>query len=101
MGEKTVLEIIQKYSNKKSPLSQYPDSNPVWITKDGKRIPLADMTTNHITNCLSKFRKYETKNNRIQEWEKLFEEELSRRGERKRVYNFMTQGKSLTQRGNK
>lgn len=30
----------------------YPFGKPVWVTRDGQRIPLGEMTEAHILNCM-------------------------------------------------
>jgi hypothetical protein len=47
---------------------------PIWTTKDGKKIPLSKMSTMHITNCLKLLNL-----NKNQKWYKIFSEELEKR----------------------
>lgn len=50
----------------------------VWKTKDGQRIPINKMDTDHIKNCIN-FLSKDKKNSSIRSWVWAFTEELRRR----------------------
>jgi hypothetical protein len=32
--------------------------DPIWVTKDGKRLRVSQMTTSHIINCINKIQRH-------------------------------------------
>ena len=60
---------------------------PIWITKNGDKIPLSKMETRHIINCINLLEskgKYKWKDSEkrklfLESWYKIFQDELIRR----------------------
>ena len=52
----------------------------VWTMRDGKEIPLSDMTTKHIQNCIRMLERG-TPDDIAEMWVRTFTEELNRREE--------------------
>ena len=73
-----ITHIINRWSDSIESPENYPiysgnPSDEIWETKDGYKIKVGDMTTEHIQNCIN-FIKY-----RSEYWQTVFELELNKR----------------------
>lgn len=78
------LDFLAEYAWEIEQAREYADSiwweaqDGIWTTKDGRRIPVRDMTTSHILNTIAYIkRNWDT--DIYQPWIDVFEEELERR----------------------
>lgn len=71
---------------------------PIWITKNGDKIPLSKMETRHIRNCINlleskgkykhKWGDSEKRKRFLESWYKIFQDELERRMNNPLITNY-------------
>jgi len=78
---RVIHEYVEKGENRVSSFDRFPGrGNPIWITKEGRRIPVGEMTDGHIESCIQILDTKIKVNAKTRKWVEVFQQELEKRG---------------------